>query len=153
MTDIRVNPEGVRRFLISTPSSGGRPLLRRQAQRLVNEMVAVARQNASGDVVNQRSGNLAISVYPIMRPRVSGGWTIGVGSDLPYARYLEEGTRPHTIRAIRRPYLRSAPGHPDPLRYPHLKAVNHPGNEPFRWLRKAVDYVMRHRRVDTRIGT
>lgn len=124
-----------------------------RASRIGDRMVAQARRNASGEVVDSRTGDLANSVVKILRPHPRGGITVGVGTTLEYGGFLENGTDPHTISISggafaalgRAPYLLKSGGPYDkppffqnknPLR--GAVSVNHPGNQPFHWLRKAV---------------
>lgn len=138
MAEVRVRPLSIQRFVIAGSPSGGRPVSARGANAMAARMLQRARENCSGGIVRLRTGALASSLFPIVRRLPSGGMRVGVGSNLRYARYLEEGTPPHTIRARRVKYLRSAPGHPDPLRAPGIVAVNHPGFEAKRILSEAV---------------
>lgn len=106
-------------------------------------MVAEARRNASGQVVKGRTGELARSVVPILRPFIGGDTEIGVGTTLKYGQYLEEGTELHVIapRNIAG-MLASDSSNPSPLRAPR-RFVIHPGNDAKRWLHKAVFGVLR----------
>lgn len=67
-----------------------------------------------------RTGQLRASV----RVRVQGNTaTIFAGTKLNYARYVDEGTRPHVIRTVKKKALRW----PTTGGYAFAKYVNHPG--------------------------
>lgn len=148
MSTVRVNEAAIRGFFRNRTLGGGSFVgSERSARQLAFRMVVQAKKNASGDLLEKRSGQLADSVHPIIRVDPRGGIEVGVGSTAPYADYLESGTRAHEIPSKvingKRRYLKSYPNHPpnrNPLRYPQVK-VNHPGNTAKHWLRSAVNSV------------
>jgi phage gpG-like protein len=79
------------------------------------------------------------------RYRSSISWRLGidgdglfaeVGSNVEYARFLEEGTPPHVIR----PRAKRALFWPG-ARHP-VKSVRHPGTRPYRVLQRALESVL-----------
>lgn len=51
----------------------------------------------SGQLVNRRTGNLSRAVFTKMIDDLTG--VVGVGKEAPYARFVNDGTRPHIIAA------------------------------------------------------
>jgi hypothetical protein len=147
MTTVRMNVPGIEQFFRASPLAGaGTPGVRSgTAERLATRMVILARQNASGRMMYLRTGGVADSVRPIIRPSPRGGTEVGVGTVSPIGGHLANGTQAHEIRPSTRgvKFLRSngplSKGfNPTPLRAQQRK-VNHPGNRPIPWLRNAVD--------------
>jgi hypothetical protein len=89
---------------------------------------------------NVRSGALKASIRT-----ERGVWHKGIrfhtGSDVPYALYVEEGTRPHEIRAKNAPFLVFF--WPKVGRVVHFKRVQHPGTRPYKFLQRAQESAMR----------
>jgi hypothetical protein len=90
-----------------------------------------------------RTGNLERSIDTTLVFGTDGP-EVRIGSNLEYALYLEEGTRPHPITPQGRGYpLRSAPDNPDPLLPPEQRRdpfyVDHPGNPEYPFLRPALE--------------
>ena len=155
MSRVTVFPANINSFMQRNALSIGGSTIAGQsarANRIGDRMVAQARRNASGEVVESRTGDLARSVVKILRPNPRGGITVGVGTTLEYGALLENGSPPHTISvgpgfgALGRPpyVLKSGgpydrpPGFQNPRPLYGAVSVNHPGNQPFHWLRKAV---------------
>lgn len=112
-----------------------------RANRIGDRMVAQARRNASGEVVQRRTGALAASVVKIIRPHPRGGITVGVGTTLLYGKILEEGSevRNYPIGSLDQ-LLASDRSRTDigALEHPVRGPVTHPGVDATHWLRKAV---------------
>lgn len=72
-----------------------------------------------------------------------------IGSDVSYAGYVHDGTRPHVIRAKNKPYL--------VFRYQgrwvRVKQVNHPGTRARPFLDRAVREIASGRGYDIRGGS
>jgi len=62
-----------------------------------------------------------------------GGWNVEVSADTPYAAFVSDGTRPHTITG--NPWL-VFPGRDGRTVFVH--SVNHPGTKPNRYLLDAM---------------
>lgn len=108
-------------------------------RRRAEAVAVVARANASGGVVQQRTGNLAHSVFAEVNPGPIGV----VGSQLPYGRFLEEGVaQGQFIFPIHGDFLVSEDNNPNPLRGPK-RAVPWPGFEKKPWLTGALHEVFR----------
>lgn len=95
----------------------------------------IKRQKLSGSPIKRRTGNLSSHIsYQMEQTSDVVTSRVGVLRGVPYARGLEEGTRPHVITA-----------HGKALRFMRAgkavfaKRVNHPGNPPFRFLRSSLD--------------
>lgn len=127
MADVTVifNDAGVRRLLESPNGMVARDLARRAVR-----VESAAKQIATAD-----------GLVDTGRYRSSISWRLGVdgrglfaeiGSAVPYARFLEEGTRPHVIvpRSKQALFWRGAQ-HP-------VKRVNHPGTRAYRVLTRAL---------------
>lgn len=81
----------------------------------------------NGGIVKRRTGRLVDSVH--IESQVDGDQVVTtVGTDVEYAKYLEEGTAPHDIEAKDAPYLRFLIG----STWVRTKKVHHPGNPAFR---------------------
>lgn len=74
--------------------------------------------------------------------------SVRVGSDLDYAEWVHDGTRPHTIRPRRAKALRFVVGG----RVVYAKVVQHPGTRPRPFLDRALREVARSRGYDFRAG-
>jgi hypothetical protein len=135
MATVRMNEAGIRSFFGGNiagtgPRGRGGGIGAQRARVLANLITAQARVNASGAVVQRRTGDLAASMRPIVREDpLTGRVEVGVGSTIEYSEYLEHGTPPHIIPVVR------AGGTVVP--------IEHPGNEAFEVLKKARDEVMR----------
>lgn len=78
-----------------------------------------------------------------------GGLVLQIGSAVPYARYLEEGTEAHTITAGNATYLawRVKPNHREGWvrelsPFQQVRQVSHPGNRAYRILQRAIEEVL-----------
>lgn len=120
---------GLQRLLNSEAGPIGRDIIRRG-----EAVLQRAQENASGGVVESRSGQLAASLQLQIQP----GPAAVVSTPLPYGLYLEQGTPPHVIAARNARLLVSEPSNPDPLRQAQF-SVNHPGFGPKRWLSSALE--------------
>lgn len=83
-----------------------------------------------------RTGNYLNSIHNVIR-KTDKQMTGAIRSNVRYARYLEEGTRPHVIRPRKKKAL-YWPGALHPV-----KKVNHPGTPAYRVLGNAADRVLR----------
>lgn len=131
MATVKVNEAAIRSALsggiVGTgPRGRGGNATTQRARVLANLITAQAVKNASGEIVQERTGDLKRSMRPIVRetPR---GVEVGVGSTIEYSQYLEEGTDPHEI-TIRRGRV--------------VRTVQHPGNRPFQILENAKKTVL-----------
>lgn len=87
--------------------------------------------------VGKRTGALAMSLY-IEQSAALGGQKLTIGSNLPYALYHHEGTRPHMIHARGGEVLRfSSRG-----RVVYSRMVMHPGTKPNRYLADAIPLIV-----------
>ncbi len=77
------------------------------------------------------------------------GWAARVGSDLEYASFVHDGTRPHVIRPRRARALRFTIGG----RVVFAARVNHPGTRPNRFLDRALQQVSRREGLEYRRGS
>jgi hypothetical protein len=140
MSRVTINEAGIQSFFRRSPLAGaGIPGLRSgDADRIAARMLVFA-QREVGARFNQRTGVLLGSLRQIVRVDLrSGALEVGVGSTAEHAKYLEYGTPAHEIRPSGRKFLVSEANNPTPLRGRRL-VVNHPGNQPFFFLRKAVN--------------
>ena len=80
--------------------------------------------------VGKRTGFLAGSIH-LRQSRIFNGQKMEIGSNLNYALYHHEGTKPHTIVAKRAKTLRFHSGG----RVIYTRAVNHPGTKANRYLK------------------
>lgn len=108
--------------------------------------VAIARQKASGEVVNIRTGDYRRSI----RAEVVAGGTSSplnvrcrVFSDVGYAAVIEYGSKSHEIRARNAPYLVFRVGYSQGTAgvsgvIVRTKKVNHPGTKPTNLIETAV---------------
>lgn len=78
-------------------------------------------QLLSGQLVHNRTGNLRRAVFSKLVDEQNA--VVGVGKEAPYARFVNDGTRPHTITAVNARALRFTIGGQVFFR----KSVNHPG--------------------------
>ncbi len=126
MSTVTINQAGIDRFF-QTHSLAGQRAAGPELQAAARLMVEKAKQAAEGGVVQRRTGDLANSYKPIVRVDLVTGLTeVGVGSNLEYAKYIEEGTPEHKIENFR------GTG----------RAEKHPGNRAYRIMRQAVDSVI-----------
>lgn len=104
-------------------------------QQLINRATIVqmkARQQA-----HKKTGALAASI--IKRPIQSGkGMAMLIGSELPYAAFHHDGTRPHLILPVNAQAL--VFNWPKAGGIVFLKQVNHPGTKPNRFLTDNLHY-------------
>ena len=97
-----------------------------------------AKLNASGGPPGPKvqTGRLRASITTQL-DRDERGLVVRVGTNVEYARYVEEGTPPHRIQARRKKAL-----HWKGARHP-VFAVNHPGTRARPYLRPALEAVAR----------
>lgn len=109
----------------------------RLAMSLVMDL-AIAKAKREAPV---RSGHLAQSLRTrtVTGSFFSGGVEGGLQSPLPYASFVEDGTRPHTIEARFRRSLRWPTGGG----FAFAKKVRHPGTKPNPFMERAVQSVSR----------
>lgn len=118
----------------------------------IHLQTVLKRDVLSGQVLNRRSGNLSRAVFTKMDTPLSG--FVGIGKEAKYARYLEDGSRPHIILPKNGKYLVFTPG-AGAIRSSAFvskrsvariikqnrvfaKGVNHPGNPPYHFIRLAL---------------
>jgi hypothetical protein len=117
--DVKINQIKLRRILNAPTGEIGR-LMRGRAEK--------ARMHARAQV-GKRSGALAMSIY-IDQSRYAGGQKLSIGSNLRYAAFVHEGTRPHMIVPRGGEILRFT----QKGRVVYSRAVMHPGTRPNRFL-------------------
>lgn len=107
----------------------------RSTTRLAKE--TVFRQKA---LANKRSGAMAAGMH-----YKTGKWSRGIeflaGSPVPYTLFVDQGTKPHVIKAKNAPYLVFF--WPKVGRVVHFKSVNHPGNRAYKFLMNGLERAMR----------
>lgn len=86
----------------------------------------------SGQLVNNRTGNLRRAVFSRMLTDESG--LVGVGQEAPYAVFVNDGTAPHQIVATRAKALRFQLG--DKILF--RKSVMHPGIKPRQFMEQGL---------------
>lgn len=143
MSKVTINQANINRFFESRLRSGsGRGArgggVERVAARMVAAVIAEAKKDFRTSGGPGRTGDLIKSFRPIIKPDPRGGFQVGVGSTLKYADYLTNGTPAHDIRPRGKYRLKSAKGHPDPLKRPTLLA-RHPGTKPNDFIRRGVN--------------
>lgn len=112
MIRISVEPSSVERVL--TRISGATPRIVEKVRGAVNYSALdlqqyVVTRKLSGTVLNARTGNLRRSVFVRNAEEVSSTTIsafVGVGSEAPYGKILELGSRPHEIVPNRAKVLR-----------------------------------------------
>lgn len=117
--DVKINQAKLRRMLNAPTGEVGR-LMRGRAEK--------ARMHARAQV-GKRSGALAMSIY-IDQSMRAGGQRLSIGSNLSYAAYVHEGTRPHMIVPRGGEILRFT----QKGRVVYSRAVMHPGTKPNKFL-------------------
>jgi hypothetical protein len=85
---------------------------------------------------NKKSGAMAAGMH-----YKKGTWSRGIqfdaGSDVDYTLFVDQGTKPHPIRAKNAPMLVFY--WPKVGRVVHFKSVKHPGNKPYEFLMKGLN--------------
>jgi len=89
---------------------------------------------------NKRTGKMVGNIE-IKKGHWKRGIQFEVGSDVPYALYVNEGTKPHEIKAKNAPFLVFF--WPKVGRVVHFKRVWHPGTRPYKFLNRAQESAMR----------
>lgn len=140
MTKIVWNEAELDRLLNSEQGDVARDLLRRGLN-----VESEAKRNASGSPgPNVRSGRLRASITTQL-DRDGQGLVVRIGSNVSYARHVEEGTPPRRITTRRSRGL--SQGGPRALHWPGaphpVLAVNHPGTRARPYLRPALIAVAR----------
>jgi hypothetical protein len=100
--------------------------------RMMRGRAEKARMHARAQV-NKRTGALAASIY-IEQSTGIRGQRISIGSNLPYAAFVHEGTRPHLIAPRGGEILRFT----QKGRVVYSRAVMHPGTKPNRFLTDSI---------------
>ena len=127
MTRISWNEGELHALLRSEQGPVAQDLLRRALN-----VESAAKRNASGRPgPNVQTGRLRASITHELLSDARG-LVVRVGTNVEYARYVEEGTEPHRIEARRRRALHW-PGAEHPV-----FAVNHPGSRAKPYLRPAL---------------
>ena len=89
---------------------------------------------------NYRTGKLKQSIQT-KRGKWKRGIEFKTGSDVDYALYVHEGTKPHEIKAKNAPYLVFY--WPKVGKVVHFKRVWHPGTRAYKYLTRAQEAAMR----------
>jgi hypothetical protein len=92
----------------------------------------IKRDLLSGQVVHRRSGNLSRGVHDRMESEFVG--VVYVGAEAPYGKYVNDGTRPHVITAVRAKALHFFVNGAEFFR----KSVHHPGTKPTQFMEKGL---------------
>lgn len=138
MSRIRLDPTRVRAEM--------NRFARRDAERVADQVEARAKQLA-GILVNVRTGRYRAGFHKRERLTFRGpGYQ--VYNDVSYAPYIEEGTRPHVIRARRAKALKFVIGGRTVI----VKQVKHPGTEAKNVLARAVREVAIRNGYNVRIN-
>ena len=121
---------------------------RAQLNRTMTNASRAELREASRQVVNRarilapvRTGRLRSSIRAEAPRFFSLRGSVTVGSDLEYAAYVNDGTRPHIIRPRSKQVLRFNVGG----RVVYARVVNHPGTRGTKFLDKALADVARAR--------
>lgn len=124
--------------LLPGVADGVRGVAIEAAEDMVFEADRLAKLRASGrdERPHLRTGRYLNSIHPVVKKSTTQ-MTGAIRSNVEYARYLEEGTRPHIIR----PKTAKALFWPG-ARHP-VKQVNHPGTPAYRVLGDARDAVLK----------
>lgn len=94
-------------------------------------------EKLSGDPINRRTGNLSSHIsHELSASGTQITSRVGVIRGVPYARPLEEGSRPHVIRA-RAGGVLAFKGSDGGMVF--RASVKHPGNRAFRFLRGSLN--------------
>ncbi len=98
--------------------------------------VVVAEARANHDY-KDRTSTLTNSMEagPVQGSIAGGDLSVTLSAGAPYARFVDQGTRPHKIRPRRRKALRWAVEGG----FAFAKVVNHPGTRPRRFFERAAD--------------
>lgn len=89
---------------------------------------------------NKRTGRMVANIE-VQKGHWSKGIEFKVGTDVPYALYVNEGTKPHEIKAKNAPFLVffwPKVGH-----VVYFKRVWHPGTRPYKFLERSLEAAMR----------
>lgn len=113
--------------------------LMRAFDRIGLKLVGYIKNNKlSGNPIKRRTGNLSRHIdYTVQQNGTQIVMKVGVvrgEQDVPYAKFLEGGTRPHVIRPKNARVLAFSVGGEQVF----AKAVNHPGTPAFRFLRSSL---------------
>jgi hypothetical protein len=119
---------------------------RRDANRVADQVEARAKQLA-GILVNVRTGRYRAAFHK-RETLTFRGPGARVYNDVSYAPYIEEGTRPHVIRARRGKALRFVVDG----RVVYAKEVHHPGTKAYNVLSRAVREVAIRNGYNVRIN-
>lgn len=107
----------------------------RSVERLAKETVFRIRT-----IANKNSGAMIAGMH-----YKKGKWSRGIefqaGSDVDYTLYMDQGTKPHVIKAKNAPYLTFF--WPKVGRVVHFKSVQHPGTKPYKFLERGMELAMR----------
>jgi HK97 gp10 family phage protein len=91
-----------------------------------------AKRLVHGPLVQSHTGNLSRAIFSKMLSDTTG--MVGVGKEAPYAGFVNNGTRPHIIRAVNAKALRFFVGGSAVF----AKYVNHPGTKPTLFMETAL---------------
>lgn len=122
---VTVTPESQRavRVKLDTARKGVAKGLHRGIQKAIISLESFYKKDIlHGGIVKARTGNLSRSTFSRMLGEFTG--VVGWGKEAPYARYVNDGTKPHIITATRAKALRFIVGGSVTFR----KSVNHPGS-------------------------
>lgn len=96
------------------------------------DLASEAKRLVHGPLVQSHTGNLSRAIFSKMLSDTTG--MVGVGQEAPYAGFVNNGTRPHIIRAVNAKALRFFVGGTAVF----AKYVNHPGTKPTRFMETAL---------------
>jgi hypothetical protein len=159
MTEVRISPQLIASAAARRSVRGDTFGTRRLAQRIATRAEDIAKRQASGGMFMRRTGALERSVVAFVEPdprRPLQGFRVVLGTTVEHGGYLEHGTEGHFIYPNKPGgFLQSYPNHPpnrSPLERRVYDGLWHPGNQPFRWLRRSLNIAVRNSRVGTRSG-
>jgi len=109
--------------------------LRRKMRRLVSDKLADYAVKTMKEKAPKRTGKLRKSIRKVQR-----GFEAYVFPTVPYAMFVEFGTRPHLIRPVRAQALRFVSRSGEVV---FTRLVHHPGTKPKRFVRETAEEVIR----------
>jgi bacteriophage HK97-gp10 putative tail-component len=132
------NPEAVQKML-ARMAGGMEDVAEDAAEDMVLEADRLAKDHARDNTRSpkRRTGRYFGSIHSEIKKKGKGFLTGAIASNVKYAGWLEDGTKPHVIRPKNKKAL-FWPGAAHPV-----KQVNHPGTPAFKVLTGARDQVVK----------
>jgi hypothetical protein len=91
-------------------------------------------------LANKKTGKMAASLH-VIKKTLAKGIAFDAGSKIHYTLFMEQGTKPHKIKAKGGGYL--AFFWPKVGKMVYFRSVNHPGTRPYRFLTKGMERALR----------